>query len=375
MKKLPTFHAPAEKSDRSELLGQSKALFAIPELTGFLNAVPEIYLVLNAHRQIVFANESLYRQMDIHDIEPVLGWRPGDFFGCIHSNSTGNGCGTTEHCRTCGTVNTIISSLSGAADQQEARIMTKTGDALDFKITTSPYTLKNDNFTIFTIQDISADKRRRALERIFFHDIINTAGGLQGIASLIKDAPLEIYEFKDMLFEQSSRLIEEILAQKDLTAAESHELSAQINSINSIDLINNVISLYENHWVAEHKTITLDPESPAIEFTSDFRLLRRVLGNILKNALEASGKFDTVTLGCNIDDSKIEFWVHNPGYIERDIQLQMFQRSFSTKSSDRGLGTYSMKLLSERYLKGSVRFISEIDKGTTFFASYPVSFQ
>jgi PAS domain-containing protein len=37
----------------------------------------------------------------------------------------------------------------------------------------------------------------------------------------------------------------------------------------------------------------------------------------------------------------------------------------------RGLGTYSMRLLSQRYLKGDVTFTSSDEKETTFRASYP----
>jgi len=38
----------------------------------------------------------------------------------------------------------------------------------------------------------------------------------------------------------------------------------------------------------------------------------------------------------------------------------------------RGLGTYSMKLLSERYLEGCVGFTSSAKHGTTFTARYPL---
>ena len=44
----------------------------------------------------------------------------------------------------------------------------------------------------------------------------------------------------------------------------------------------------------------------------------------------------------------------------------MFQRSFSTKGAGRGLGTYSIKLLGEKYLNGKVGFISEQGRGTIF---------
>mgnify|MGYP006293419399 CR=1 len=36
--------------------------------------------------------------------------------------------------------------------------------------------------------------------------------------------------------------------------------------------------------------------------------------------------------------------------------MLLFKRSFSTKGVGRGIGTYSMKLFGEKYLKGKVDF-------------------
>ncbi len=44
----------------------------------------------------------------------------------------------------------------------------------------------------------------------------------------------------------------------------------------------------------------------------------------------------------------------------------MFNRTFSTKGEGRGIGTYSIKLLTENYLKGTVSFVSNESKGTVF---------
>lgn len=66
------------------------------------------------------------------------------------------------------------------------------------------------------------------------------------------------------------------------------------------------------------------------------------------------------------------FWVHNPTVMPRKVQLQVFQRSFSTKGKGRGLGTYSVKFLSERYLQGQVFFASTPETGTTFTVHYPL---
>ena len=92
-----------------------------------------------------------------------------------------------------------------------------------------------------------------------------------------------------------------------------------------------------------------------------------------KNALEASRNGDTVTIGCCLFEGKVRFFVNNQIYISRDIQLNLFKRSFSTKGAGRGLGTYSMKLLTEKFLGGTVSFVSEPVKGTTFYADYPLA--
>ncbi len=110
----------------------------------------------------------------------------------------------------------------------------------------------------------------------------------------------------------------------------------------------------------------------AVIFENDFTLLGRVLGNLVKNALEASTPGQTVTLLCLQEDDRVAFHVHNVTVIPRHVQQQLFQRSFSTKGNGRGLGTYSIKLLSERYLKGEVSFTSSPSHGTTFTVRFPL---
>nr|WP_278336331.1 ATP-binding protein [Desulfonispora thiosulfatigenes] len=94
-------------------------------------------------------------------------------------------------------------------------------------------------------------------------------------------------------------------------------------------------------------------------------LVRRVLNNMVKNAVEASDD-EPVTIEVLSELNDIIFKVHNCQYISRDIQLQIFKRSFSTKEKGQGIGTYSMKLLGEKYLAGEVSFSTEKRLGTTF---------
>ena len=53
------------------------------------------------------------------------------------------------------------------------------------------------------------------------------------------------------------------------------------------------------------------------------------------------------------------------------VKSRIFNKLFSTKpSSGRGLGTYGVKLLTEKYLKGKIEFTSEKGEGTFFYIKF-----
>ena len=370
--KIPTKFAPAEKAPENIIKEQSKKVKDAPFIQEIIDAFPDVVVIMNSNRQMVFANKSFRKIFGDEGINKLYGQRTGDFFQCSHAHEMPGGCGTSEFCRVCGAAKALVKSQQGEKSTDECRIIRRDSDALNFQVDAVPITIGDEAFTIFTIKDISSEKRRRALERIFFHDIMNTAGGVYGFAELLKDAePEEITTYSDIIFDLSVNLVDEINAQRELTSAENNELKVNPETINSGKLMNSVIELFKNHEVAKGKKIIIIENSENIDFKSDKTLLGRVIGNMVKNALEACKQGETVTLGCFIKDEDIDFSVNNPSFMPRDIQLQIFQRSFSTKGAGRGLGTYSIKLLTEKYLNGKVSFTSTPEEGTTFHSFIP----
>lgn len=358
--------ASAERSDMFQLMNEHNYFKNQDLLNYFLDSLPNIVLVLNKNRQTIFANKALKQVLNYKGIE-YIGKRPGELFNCKNAELTEGGCGTSEFCRTCGAVAAILRSLDGYSDVQECRISTISGDALDLRVWTNYFDLNSSRFTIFSMWDITDEKRRKMIERIFFHDVLNTAGGIKGFIELLKDAsPDEIKEFESIIKGLADKLIDEIKAQRELTLAELNELSVNKLLCNTHNILSEVYYLYINHPVAKNKEINVLYEDQNIFFESDPLLIRRVLNNMVKNALEAVDDGETVTMASKTEGNTITFSVHNPGVIPKDAQLQIFLRSFSTKGTGRGLGTYSMKLLTERYLKGKIDFTTSIEEGTTF---------
>ena len=138
-------------------------------------------------------------------------------------------------------------------------------------------------------------------------------------------------------------------------------------TINSLAFIEQIAGDLQFLEVARGKNIVIGPGSASVVFESDPVLLRRVLNNMVKNALEASSIEQTITISVIRDGEKLKFSVHNPRSIPRDIEMQVFMRSFSTKGTQRGLGTYSMKILGERHLGGKVDFTTSESGGTAFY--------
>ncbi|MGA9048463.1 MAG: HAMP domain-containing sensor histidine kinase [Dehalococcoidia bacterium] len=372
-KTLVTEFAPPERSRKSSISRQKKLFDSLLHFRQFADLIPDPVIALNGCRQIVFANSTAAKAIETNGFKDPYGLRPGEALLCEHAVASSCGCGTSSFCRYCGAVGAILSSLQGAEDVRECRITRdKTGEAFLFKVYTYPFVIGGENFSIFILKDISQEKRMHILEHIFFHDIKNLLTALYGWVDVLADiADSRSSEVCRMLTQLSTEIIEEVNAQQQLMAAESERLAVRVNAIDTLVMLHEIKEVYQNHSIAEGRNIFIDPDADRLEFNSDASLVRRVLSNMTCNALEAIEKGGTVTLGCNRCGDKVQFWVHNPGVISPKVQSQIFKWSFSTKGKNRGMGTYSMRLLSERYLGGAVSFSSSRHAGIKFMALFP----
>lgn len=370
---IPTQFAPAERASEAKLKKQISLFNTNDLMNHILNSIPLNVTVLNSNRQIVFTNNNFTEYLGIEKKDLVYGSRVGEAVNCIHATEAEGGCGTTEFCSTCGAVHAIINSLGGKESAKECRITVQQGDSIDLMVWGKPIKVEGDNFSIFSFVDIGDAKRRHALERIFFHDVLNTAGSLRSFLELSNDPDYsdDREEFIKYAYEISENLVEEILEQKDLVAAENGELAVNYSSVDTAELLNNIQHQFSTSDKFKHCSIIISNDCDKVKIETDKVILRRILANLVKNAVEASKEGDEITINCANMNNYVRFSVHNQSVMPKNVKLQIFQRSFSTKGKGRGLGTYSIKLLTERYLKGEVSFTSETGMGTTFFVNIP----
>lgn len=375
-----TYFASPERADTEILWVVREDFIASHVAVHLLDAVPEPAMVLYETRQIIIANSTLLGMLGMKGIEEMIGMRPGELLSCIHADEMPGGCGTSKACRYCGAGQAIVDCLvRGKIAGQECRISTngdKDGGALDVYVQVTPVKAGDKDYAVMHMRDISADRRRAVLERVFFHDLTNAAFGLRSIAESLRNrssGPEADKELREFLYRAAVQISDELSAHRQLLLAERGDLTPQFSKVRVADVLEAVETIYRYSDLAMSKRIKV-VSAPEIAIITDAVLLQRVLSNLVKNALEATPSGGTVSIAAYDRGETMDFVVGNPGVMPDDVQSQIYQRSFSTKEGiGRGIGTYSVKLIGERYLQGRVSFTSREPDGTEFTITLPKS--
>jgi signal transduction histidine kinase len=326
---LPRLFAPSLQANLLKARCQNAKLDEYPWLQSLCRAVREPLVVLNEDRRVIKANAVLLNLLEL---------------------------------------------------SHESQLLGKTIDIREpdgFEVTEEFVQIQDEDYWVVTIIDCRDESRRRTLEKVFLHDILNTAGGVQGLSEVMVDAePGDMDYLKDTVKNLADQLVDEITAQRDFLAAENGDLLVDPKPVDAGALASMVVQRYCNHPVTGDRGLELKGEASPVVFRTDPTVLSRVLSNMVKNALEASDDTATITVDYGRKPGlkgpgQVWFSVHNPGFIAADLQPQVFTRSFSTKGAGRGLGTYGMRLLSEGFLSGRVEFESHPTEGTTFVVTLP----
>ncbi|RKD86514.1 sensor histidine kinase [Mangrovibacterium diazotrophicum] len=365
-------------TDRLErLIGEEITIGSIQLVKELLSSTSSIVCILNSQNQIVFANDTLIQKYNLDLERDIFGLRFGEIMGCVNLKGGESVCGTTEKCRYCGANYAFKDFWSSRQSVvNECRLIREEEGytrQYDLEIKATPFHFEGD-YMVLSLVDITEQKRREILERIFFHDIINMAGSLRGILNImkeVKDEQDEVENFFEIAASLSDEIIDEIKAQQQLLKAESGELEVSTEKVNMDGFLLEICNKVKYCQEAFDRKIDPQDFTSDVEFTTDKVLLTRVIFNMAKNALEAIPRGESIRIEAYLKNDKIRIEVHNDTWIEEDVRNQLFQRSYSTKGKNRGVGTYSMKLLGERYLKGVVNFESTEANGTTFYIEIP----
>ena len=178
-----THFAPAARADREALEAARQAFLSNAVAVRLLEAIPDPAVVLNGQRQIVAANARMRVLLGLTSFPEIFGLRLGEAIHCRHCPDTEAGCGTGPFCVQCGAIQAILESFEGhTVASRECRLLSVKDDeeqALDLEVQATFVEVTGADLLVVALRDISVEKRRQVLERVFFHDVLNTAVAAQ----------------------------------------------------------------------------------------------------------------------------------------------------------------------------------------------------
>ena len=193
--------------------------------------------------------------------------------------------------------------------------------AREFRVRSAPVHVAGQDFTVMVLSDISGDKRREALEHTFFHDVLNTLGGLLGWCNLLQEVGHhQTRRIASRIAHLGLRLKDEIEDHRRLSDAEAGVLAVARTETPVGQILLSIRTLFEAHEAIRGRRLQIDdPAASKKTILTDRPLLSRVLANMVKNALEAVAEGDAVRLWFTREAGAAIFCVHNPGVIPAAI--------------------------------------------------------
>lgn len=380
--KPPLSHfAPAERVSEERLNTDVEQLAGDPVVDALMRAVGGLLAVLNEQRQVLAVNDRLLRLLGLQNAATTLGLRLGEALHCVHAGEMPAGCGTSTYCSTCGAAIAQVTSL--ARDHAVERVCAIDIGApigglkhLYFRVQACPIRRGSRRLLLLFLQDISEDQERAALDRTFFHDVKNTLTALVGAGEILaQDGPQADPRMADNMVQMVRRLAREIELHRCLVTAKMDRFEQSNATVVPAQALAELEQSFANHSCLHGRSLRITPppaNAPAL--TIDPTMLQRILQNMVINALEDTPEDGEARVWIELPPGTMEFCVWNAAVMPPAIARRVFQRNFSTKGTlGRGLGTFSMKLLSERVPGSQVSFTSREGEGTCFRFRMPTA--
>jgi PAS domain S-box-containing protein len=141
-----------------------------------------------------------------------------------------------------------------------------------------------------------------------------------------------------------------------------------IEDVNINDTINKMLSAIN---VPPSISVSVSVEQSFPVLKSNDATLRRILNNLVLNAIQAMPNGGALTISAKLEGNRSVVQVSDTGTgIPEDARTKMFKPLFTTKPKGQGFGLAVVKKLSED-LKIDITYESTVGKGTAFYLKFP----
>jgi signal transduction histidine kinase len=224
------------------------------------------------------------------------------------------------------------------------------------------------------------ERLKTDLTNMIVHDLKGPIGGILTVTQLAlrKRASAEASAKRFEQIQRSARdllrMIENLL---EIDQMEGGRLELRVEPVDVAALLEECASEYRAAAEMAGQTIVVQVGDELPVLPTDHWLLRRVLNNLVVNAIRHSGMSGQVTLSADCTESLVSIRVHDAGRgITMEDQALLFEKKSLGRNTkhreDTGLGLVFCKLAVEA-MGGTIRVISSPGEGATFVVTLPTN--
>lgn len=256
------------------------------------------------------------------------------------------------------------------------------GQILQIAVRTTILKLKNGEYHLYSLQNISAELEEQEVQswqkliRILTHEIMNSVTPVASLAATASDMVGKFNTFDADAAEDIRTAVRAIQKRSEglLHFTETYRQLTRIpqpkfQTVNAVSLIEDVLTLFKPAFTEQKIRLEKQFPSATLPIQADPELLEQVLINLIKNAMEAVRNMPqpTVALTAARDAEGtvlIQVVDNGPG-IPPDLQEQIFVPFFTTKNEGTGIGLSLCRQIIQLH-KGSLSVLSKPGEGATF---------
>lgn len=205
------------------------------------------------------------------------------------------------------------------------------------------------------------------------HEVGNPLASISSIVQMLNRRTQDDYtagrlHMVDAQLRRIQKILRELVgfsrpASQDVTAVDVHaSITEALN-----------IAKYYKRWKGKKVVTLFSPGMPVVRTVYD-QLVQLVL-NLVLNALDATEEGATISVATQLmaDDEKVAITIADEGHgIPLEVQKEIFNAYFTTKSTGTGLGLFVCRQLAEGELGGAIELVRSDSSGTTFRILLPL---
>ena len=279
-------------------------------------------------------------------------------------------------------INKLLKKLS-AINQTESEFSIDVGENKRYFLL-SGSTINTSDDLVLVINDITSlktiEERRKNLISDISHEIKTPVSVIRAGAETLQNGAINDKNASDKFLTaitaNSERLAEMVNDLLELERIEQGQLYQQKEKIHLKHEINLIIESIEA--LANDQNVTLINKIGHDHYLhTDKVAFRGIFLNLLNNAIKYSKESGLVTIASNVTNTNIVIAVEDNGYgIEKNNLQRIFDRFYRTPkarahTNGSGLGLSLVKQQINQ-IGGMIDVKSKINKGTTFFVSFPI---